>query len=379
MKRSHNSLFSLGGVNRLICIGFQRWKAYSLRPFLVEAFGDKVYFVASCNEARRLKLSHRDAIAVWGCFNPVDIQELVIQTGCRLFHIEDGFYRSIGLGSDLIAPRSLVIDCRGIYFDPRRPSDLEVQLNSCELSSEDLNRAKFVRELITRHRLTKYNIESRNSVTWQNHGRRVILVPGQVDGDASVHFGSLEISTNMQLLLAVRNENPDAFIVYKPHPDVSSGNRRGRLDHSVLDDIVDLIAQTTSVIPCIEAVDEVHTMTSQSGFDALLHGKKVVTYGVPFYAGWGLTEDRATNVPALARRRRKLTIDEFISVTLLKYPLYWDPALGRIVDCEVVLNWLAANLQEMELAGELSKLRRGGVPRLMRKLSVILPSIFSRK
>ena len=36
-------------------------------------------------------------------------------------------------------------------------------------------------------------------------------------------------------------------------------------------------------------VDEVHTLTSLTGFEALLRGIEVHAYGGPFYAGWGLT------------------------------------------------------------------------------------------
>lgn len=39
--------------------------------------------------------------------------------------VEDGFLRSKGLGAELIAPLSLVLDDLGIYYDPTRSSRLE--------------------------------------------------------------------------------------------------------------------------------------------------------------------------------------------------------------------------------------------------------------
>ena len=147
---------------------------------------------------------------------------------------------------------------------------------------------------------------------------------------------------------------------------------------AAIDGAADLIATTESAISCIEAADEIHTMTSQTGFEGLLRGKRVVTYGLPFYAGWGLTDDRAMHAPALARRRRPLTLDELVAITLLHYPLYWDPAAGQLTDCEDTLSWLALNRHSMELTGRLVQLRKGGVSRLKRKLAVVVPSLFAR-
>ncbi|WP_299497043.1 hypothetical protein [uncultured Shewanella sp.] len=53
------------------------------------------------------------------------------------------------------------------------------------------------------------------------------------------------------------------------------------------------------------SIDEVYTISSLSGFEALLRGLKVTTMACPFYSGWGLTNDLQPN----ARRNRKLTID----------------------------------------------------------------------
>ncbi len=56
-------------------------------------------------------------------------------------------------------------------------------------------------------------------------------------------------------------------------------------------------------------------MTSLTGFEALLRGKAVFTYGLPFYAGWGLTQDRHAH----PRRHRRLSIDELVAAALIGY------------------------------------------------------------
>jgi capsular polysaccharide export protein len=65
-------------------------------------------------------------------------------------------------------------------------------------------------------------------------------------------------------------------------------------------------------------------MTSLSGFEALVQGVKVVTWGQPFYAGWGLTLD----MNPLKRRTKKLTLASLVYLTLARYPSYIDWKTG---------------------------------------------------
>jgi capsular polysaccharide export protein len=67
----------------------------------------------------------------------------------------------------------------------------------------------------------------------------------------------------------------------------------------------DCQALDADIIQCIQLADELHTMTSLSGFEALMHGKRVFCYGMPFYAGWGLTQDehQIPDDPASSRLR----------------------------------------------------------------------------
>ena len=108
-------------------------------------------------------------------------------------------------------------------------------------------------------------------------------------------------------------------------------------------------------------------MTSLAGFDALLRGKKVVTYGQPFYAGWGLTEDRDQSGPAMQRRRRTLTLDELIAGALLRYPVYWDPVLKGYTSCEATVRRIIETRDELERTGKLDALRSGYLRRQWRK------------
>src|SRR5262249_25435993 len=125
-------------------------------------------------------------------------------------------------------------------------------------------------------------------------------------------------------------------ILYKEHPDVSSGNRRGREERVQAAVLADFVLTGGALLPCIEGCDEVHVLTSFAGFEALLPGKQVVCWGMPFFAGWGLTRDHME----LPRRGRSLSLDELVAATLLMYPRYFNPASGHPCEPEGVLHML---------------------------------------
>ncbi|RUR42416.1 capsular polysaccharide biosynthesis protein [Vreelandella populi] len=252
----------------------------------------------------------------------------------HLWRIEDGFIRSVGLGVDLTQPLSLVIDSQGIYYDPSRPSDLETLLQQTVFSDDLLERAAHLRERLVALKLSKYNVRGQDSIELPAN-RLTILVPGQVESDASIATGSPEIRTNSALLRAVRQANPDAFIIYKAHPDVITGARIGALEPDAKR-LYDLDASHMDIASLLERVDAVHTMSSLTGFEALLRHRQVVTYGMPFYAAWGLTQDAMH----CERRSRRLSLDALVAGTLILYPSYVDPQSRQLCNAETVVSLL---------------------------------------
>ncbi|NIE65463.1 capsular biosynthesis protein [Burkholderia sp. Ax-1719] len=312
---------ALGDV---VAVRFQWWK----RPFATPYLGAGGHTLRWASSATGI--APHECAALWGARSAEGLVD-----GMRQIRIEDGFLHSLGLGSDMNAPHSQVIDTRGLYFDASRPSDLSVLLNETSFTEAELARAARLRAQIVSSGLTKYNL-GRRSPQWRAPvGKRVVLVPGQVADDASIRLGTRAISTADALLKEVRARRPDAFIVYKPHPDVMSGNRNGLIDAHRLADAVDTVSDVLSLI---EAADEVHTLSSLAGFDALLRGKEVHAYGMPFYAGWGLTHDALAPLPW---RERTLTLDMLTAGALLRYPLYWDWRLGIFTTPEAVAARLA--------------------------------------
>jgi capsular polysaccharide export protein len=100
--------------------------------------------------------------------------------------------------------------------------------------------------------------------------------------------------------------------------------------------LADSIVRDADIIECIRQADEIHTMTSLCGFEALIHGKEVHCYGMPFYAGWGLTHD----IHHCQRRIQQLTLQDLIYQTLISYPTYVLPDIRHPVSVETAVQWL---------------------------------------
>jgi capsular polysaccharide export protein len=263
--------------------------------------------------------------------------------------VEDGFLRSRGLGADLVPPLSLVLDDLGIYYDPSRESRLERLIAArATLRADEAARAAALVRALTDHGLSKYN--TGRAAPALPEGRR-ILVPGQVEDDASIRLGAGAVATNLELLRRARADNPGAVILYKPHPDVEAGLRPGAVPQGALDGLADAVIAGTDPAALLAQVAEVWTMTSLLGFEALLRGVPVTVTGAPFYAGWGLTRDLG-EVPA--RRAARPSLEGLAHATLIDYPRYRDPVSGLPCPVEVVAERLMR--AQVPRAGPLNRL-----------------------
>ena len=246
----------------------------------------------------------------------------------------------MGLGASLHEPASLVFDRQGIYFDPSGPSDLEDLIARAAAGAADLDRAARLRAAIVAAGLTKYNVGGAMR-TERPAGRRVVLVPGQVEDDASVLRGCGAVRTNLALLQETRAVNPEAWLIWKPHPDVEAGLRAGAVAPETARTLADEVAEGASAHDVLAVADEVWTLTSLIGFEALLRGKAVTCLGQPFYAGWGLTHDLGG---AIARRQARPTLDQLVWAALIAYPMYRDPLTGLPCTPELVVERFAAGI-----------------------------------
>lgn len=321
--------------------GMRRWKRDSVSPY----FGgrERITFTRTIAGARRAARRHGWPLAIWAPRVTADLAAACARDGTDLVRIEDGFLRSKGLGSNYLPAASLVLDPHGMYYDARHPSALEKILEGGPFDPALRERAAALRNTIVAAGVTKYMVGQTGDLAWlDSHradGRRIVLAPGQVPGDASLRYGApTEVARDPDLLARVRAAEPGAVLVYKPHPDVLSGNRAGGEDCREAQAIADATVTDAPMPALFDRVDTVHTMTSLAGFEALLRGVAVTVWGQPFYAGWGLTKDMAP----IPRRTARLSIDDLVAGTLIRYPRYHDWDSGYPCDPEDVAAKLAA-------------------------------------
>lgn len=319
----------------LYFFNFSPWRMSQVKDFFT-ATGRARHICNSLDDALSKGLNKESTIFIFGIVDFLELERYTKEIGISVYRIEDAFIRSVALGSGFAKPYSLSIDSRGIYYDPRRESDLEHILQNYQFDEELLARARHIREEIVSSRFSKYNhLEHRDIEIDRSRYSKVILVPGQVEDDMSILYGAYGL-TNSDLLKMARESDPDAYIIYKPHPDVLSGNRKGSVPKHILQQCADEVQMLVSIDSCLSVCDEVHTLTSGVGFDGLLRGKRVCVYGVPFYSGWGLTEDYRT----CSRRAKTRTLDELVAAALILYPVYISPKTGKFCEAEQTLSEL---------------------------------------
>lgn len=346
---------------------FSRWKLPFVKAFT--NFPRTNLFIKPKPRLKNLlhpdhfRVNYQQPLLVWGLAKRQQVQKklqsrLVEQSSDMpaIYCMEDGFIRSNGLGATLLAPLSVVIDKQGIYYDATQPSDLETLLQNYQpLSSEQRLRVKKLQDKLLNQRVSKYNVgagidvSSIQNNSWMQDakisGRRRVLIIGQVEDDLSVLYCGSTIKTNSGLIERVRQDNPDAYLIYKPHPDVEAGLRAGKVSEAHLRQ-VQAVAYDTAMPDCLEWVDEVHTISSLTGFEALLRGLDVTCYGLPFYAGWGLTTDidekSLPKATYLKRRERDmpLSLEQLIYGALICYPLYRLPDGYGLAQVEQVIDYL---------------------------------------
>lgn len=318
--------------SRIHSVGFSPWRRNVLAPFLIGADGGPKHHL-NLESAVEAAKGDEGTVAIWGAKKEAP-------HGVNYIRIEDGFIRSNGLGADLYRPHSICIDEDFLYFDCRGESRLEKLLSNSRFQPEILQRASDLRQKIISGQISKYNY-SANTQSLEfpdvSPDRLKILVPGQVIDDASIQFGRSNIHNNYSLVEETRARHPSAFIAYKPHPDVVAKLRNG----GEAPKHADFTIFEGGIIDWINWADRLETISSLSGFEALLRNRKVGVYGMPFYAGWGLTDDYLETKFRSTRRN----IDELVAATLLLYPNYIHPQSLLPCDVEDLLSHIASHNQ----------------------------------
>lgn len=249
--------------------------------------------------------------------------------GMPVAYCEDSFLRSATVFWDKASPAlkrqsvSLSCDAHGLYFDSTRPSDIERMIGERSATAEELAAAHRLMKRIVDSRLSKYNNQPIEVPPVPGSpSREKILVIDQDKGDASIRLGGATDEMFKEMVEAAADENPNADILIKTHPDsLVAGGRVGNLSSVQESDRVHKITFPVNPYSILERVSKVYIATSTFGFEALMAGKPVCVFGMPWYAGWGVSNDRQK----CARRTRRATLEELFHAFYVRYTKYADP------------------------------------------------------
>ncbi len=301
-----------------------------------------------------------DVLIGWG--QKANTRQIKVQAqalGLPYWQLEDGFIGYIGHPAKGGMAVSLIADPVGIYYDARQPSRLE-QLIATPCDADTLARAERLIGELVRLGVTKYNCYATRPDTASAAGPRSpsvaevkglptalaqrllqdarprVLLVDQVAGDLSIPGALASEADFVAMVEAARRNHPHARLLLRTHPDTRFGKKSGVLARLKLSD-VEVVADHCHPHALLSLVDAVYTVSSQLGFEGLLLGKPVYCFGMPFYAGWGLTHDSKQ----CERRNLQVSLAQLVAAALIHYPRYLDPVLGQRCEVEEVIAIIA--------------------------------------
>ena len=251
----------------------------------------------------------------------------------KLYFVEPSFLSSVlGYTADTAYAleyrqiSSYFIDDMSFYFDSTAGSRVEQFLNSEEsILDDDAKKscAMLIRDIIEK-RLTKYNFQPEEALPILDRTGPKVLVVDQTEADASVWRAYGGSDSFKRMLRDALFENPDATVYIKTHPDKHLNARGGYYENLCLppedSERVRIIDVPANPYTIMEAIDIVYVCTSQLGFEALMAGKRVKTYGMPVYAGGGLTEDKVSREGC----RHKRSVEEVVHARDVRCAVHID-------------------------------------------------------
>lgn len=308
-----------------LMVGFNNWKFGFVSDYLPEyrtVFAPRKQVGVGLVKTIHSLVEKPAVIIVWGYTDGYFLRKHASQHNLPIYRMEDGFVRSSALGATHATPYSICIDKTGLYYDATGPSDIENILNTWPFDDDPdvLKKAERVLQTINDLKISKYNparFATNQTINAIKTTKRVAVL-GQVYSDAAIRYGNPDGWSTEELIQLARLENPEAEVLFRPHPETYDGYKKSKVKRSKVECFAEIIAPDEPIIDFLETVDHVYTINSLSGLEALIRGVKVTVVGAAFYAGWGLTDDRAQ----LERRYAKRSLMELVAGIYLIYPRY---------------------------------------------------------
>jgi len=252
--------------------------------FLKNVEGDIIYLKE--NEINMNDIYKNDYFIFIGSLNEYGSKILELKhLGCENIY----YYKEVPNKIDKNI-KTFFLDQKNHYQNYKFQSDLEDKINNKivigVLDKEEPNKYidKYIENKITQFKKGKYSFEELKSKI----NRKIIVVIGQYEKSDSIKYAGLGLS-NKDLIEKVKEDYPDYYLIFKPHPKSNE-----KLPKDIVNKI-DLIS-LENVYGLISIADEVATISSFVGLEAMLINNNISTicYGLPFYAGWGVTIDKSS-------------------------------------------------------------------------------------
>jgi hypothetical protein len=255
--------------------------------------------------------------------------------------IEDGLYRSVGLGVEGAPALSLTWDEGGHYYmtGGGHETGLKKSLRTQARTSEEKSRAEEIVRLVCDLQLSKYNKFIDNSVYTRSTRPKILLVD-QRFGDASIAGSGGSQESFSQMVQAVTELPPNYEVIIKTHPDASVDGYNTSLTRESVQSLVrqgrTVYWLDANVNPAslLSIVNQVWVVSSGLGFEAGIRGIPVRVFAKPFYYGFGLTqgEDFCYDINGEALDWRDLVFE-----ILVRRSRYVDPVSNLLVSPEAFL------------------------------------------
>ena len=303
------------------------------------------------------KLKDSDVCFKWGMSNIFRY----VKKNKKCFIAEDSFIRSVTTAADRNAPQeartsiSFTLDDLASHFCGQYVSRLEQKINSDEkLDEKTLKQAKKSMQKIVDNYMTKYNHQPIYVPEVLQTKQHKVLIIDQSFGDYSIIFGGNGKQKDFdKMLVDAVKENPNSLIFVKVHPDALVKRKKRAKGFFTPENTkyknVILFAENINPVAVLKNVDKVYVWSSGMGFEALMCGKEVITYGTPFYAGWGVTTDRHLwfQTPELKKRRAKRrTVEELFYYSYVWYSHYVDPKTNKACSIDEAVDYLLEKRDE---------------------------------
>jgi hypothetical protein len=300
--------------------------------------------------AQPITVATVDLLVQWGVtptLSKLKQAQIGRELGRPTLIVEDGFIRSIGIGLSGEAGLSIIMDDTTAYYDAiSAPSRLERQINSnIEITDEQrINALQLIKKIVS-FKVSKYNHAPQIDLVdcfpqLQNRQHRVLLIDQRYH-DQSVESGLANDQSFDQMVLDALENYPQSQILIKKHPDSILGAKKSYLNFERLEKLNAMhriipIMFDINPYSLFSQVDDIFVATSGMGFEALMAGHKVHCYGIPFYAGWGLTQDKQT----ISRRHRSRRLEDIFHFAYIENSRYFHPDLGTRVSLDTLIDYV---------------------------------------